>query len=240
VDFFVSPNKEVITFKKQIAALSRISQAVSSDLLLEDVLRLIVMVMAEVMDSKICSLMLVDEKKKELVVRVTQSISAEYNQKPNLKIGEGIAGRVVEENKPICVLDVKRDPRYRNTDIAIKESLCSLLSVPMTVQGKIIGVLNCYTHAIHNFTVTEIAIVSTVAAEAAMVIDHHGLLEKAQSIREELATRKLVERAKDMLAMDAQISGEEAYRRMQKQSMNARKSLREIAEAVILSKSIKR
>ncbi len=234
------PSKEIVTFKKQIAALSRISQAVSSDLLLEDVLRLIVMVLAEVMDSKICSLMLVDEKKKELVVRATQSISADYNQKPNLKLGAGIAGRVVEESKPLSVLDVRRDPRYRNTDIAIKEGLCSLLSVPLAVQGKIIGVLNCYTQAIHNFTATEIAIVSTVAAEAAMVIDHHGLLEKSRSIQEELETRKLVERAKDMLSRDAQISGEEAYRRMQKQSMNARKSMREIAEAVILSKSIKR
>ncbi len=236
----MSPSKEVIIFKKQISALSKISQAISSDLLLEDVLRLIVMVMAELMDSKICSLMLLDEKKKELVVRATQSISSDYNQKPNLRIGEGIAGRVVEEKKPISVLDVKRDPRYRNTDIAIKESLCSLLSVPMTVQGKVIGVLNCYTHAIHNFTETEIAIVSTVAAEAAMVIDHHGLMEKSRSIQEELEIRKLVERAKDMLASDAHISGEEAYRRMQKQSMNARKSMREIAEAVILSKSIKR
>ncbi|MDD5259103.1 MAG: GAF and ANTAR domain-containing protein [bacterium] len=234
------PSKEIGTFKKQIAALSRISQAVSSNLLLEDVLRLIVMVMADVMDSKICSLMLVDEKKQELVVRATQSISAEYNQKPNLKIGEGISGRVVEEKKPVSVLDVKRDPRYRNTDIAIKEGLCSLLSVPLTVRGKIIGVLNCYTHAIHNFTETEIAVVATVAAEAAMVIDQHGLLERSRSIQEELETRKLVERAKDMLSRDAQISGEEAYRRMQKQSMNARKSMREIAEAVILSKSIKR
>jgi two-component system, response regulator PdtaR len=240
VDFFVPPSKEVITFKKQIAALSRISQAVSSDLLLEDVLRLIVMVMAEVMDSKICSLMLVDEKKKELVVRATQSISAEYNQKPNLKIGEGVAGKVVEENKPFSVLDVKRDPRYRNTDIARKEGLCSLLCVPLAIRGKVIGVLNCYTHAIHNFTATEIAIVSTVAAETAMVIVHHGLVERSQAMKEELETRKLVERAKDMLARDAQISGEEAYRRMQKQSMNARKSMREIAEAVILSKSIKR
>jgi signal transduction protein with GAF and PtsI domain len=234
------PSKEIVTFKKQISALSKISQAVSSDLLLEDVLRLIVMVLADVMDSKICSLMLVDEKKNELVVRATQSISPDYNQKPNLKIGDGIAGRVVEEKKPVTVLDVKRDPRYKNTDIAIKEGLCSLLSVPLSVRGKIIGVLNCYTHAIHNFTETEIAIVATVAAEAAMVIDQHGLLERSRSIQEELETRKLVERAKDMLSRDAHISGEEAYRRMQKQSMNARKSMREIAEAVILSKSIKR
>ncbi len=73
-----------------------------------------------------------------------------------------------------------------------------------------------------------------------MVIEQHGLLARSRSIQEELETRKLVERAKDMLASDAHVTGEEAYRRMQKQSMNARKSMREIAEAVILSKSVKR
>lgn len=234
------PSKEIKIFKKQIEALSQISQAVSSNLLLEDILRLIVSVTAEVMDSRICSLMLVDEKKRELVVRATQSISEDYNQKPNLKIGEGIAGRVVEEKKSLSVLDVKRDPRYINTDIAVKEGLCSLLSVPLTVRGKIIGALNCYTHAIHNFTETEIAVLLTVATEAAMVIDHQGLLDRSRFIQEELETRKLVERAKDLLSKDAAISGEEAYRRMQKQSMNTRKSMREIAEAVILSKQIKR
>ncbi len=123
------PSKEIKTFKKQIAALSQISQAVSSNLLLDDILRLIVTVTAEVMDSRICSLMLVDEKKRVLVVRATQSISEDYNQKPDLKIGEGIAGRVAEEKKPLSVLDVKRDPRYINADIAIKEGLCSLLCV---------------------------------------------------------------------------------------------------------------
>ena len=71
-------------------------------------------VTAEIMNSKISSLMLLDPDKKELVVKATQSISEAYNKKPNIKLGEGIAGIVAQDNKPICVLDVKEDSRYLN------------------------------------------------------------------------------------------------------------------------------
>jgi two-component system, response regulator PdtaR len=232
--------QEVKSFREQIEALSKISQAIASTLHLEDVLRLIVTVTAEVMGSKICSLMLVDEKKKELVIRATQSVSEDYNRKPNIKLGDGIAGKVAAENKAMSVLDVRYDPRYVNGALARKEGLCSLLSVPMSFKGKVIGVLNCYTPAIHDFTPTEIAVLTTVAAEAAIVIENHDLAHQSQKFEAELESRKLVERAKDMLSRDAGISGEEAYRRMQKQSMDTRKSMREIAEAVILAKQIKR
>ena len=74
------------SYARQIEALSKISQAISSDLYLEDVLRLIVAVTAEVMNSKICSLMLFNEKN-ELVIKATQAISEEYKKKPPLKFG---------------------------------------------------------------------------------------------------------------------------------------------------------
>ncbi|MCX5714881.1 MAG: ANTAR domain-containing protein, partial [Candidatus Omnitrophica bacterium] len=62
---------------------------------------------------------------------------------------------------------------------------------------------------------------------------------KARSAEEALATRKVVERAKDILSQEANISSSEAFRLIQKQSMDTRKSMREISEAVILAKDIK-
>ena len=102
--------------------------------------------------------MLLDPDKKELVVKATQSISESYNKKPNIKLGEGIAGIVAKENKPLCVLDVKKDSRYLSRDIADKESLCSLASVPLAVKGRVIGVLNVYTSKKHVFSKPEIAV----------------------------------------------------------------------------------
>jgi signal transduction protein with GAF and PtsI domain len=221
--------------RKQLEALEEVSRAIVSDLYLEDILKLIVMVTAEVMDSNICSLLLLNEKDDRLEIRATQSVSENYLKKPSVGMGEGIAGLVAQENKPIQVLDVKDDPRYINKSVAEKEGLCSLLSVPMSVKGRTIGVLNCYTSTIREFSPDDISLLSAVANQAAVAIENTELLVKTRIVQEELEARKLVERAKDILMRSQGLSGDEAYRRMQRRSMNTRKSLREIAEAIILA-----
>ncbi len=225
-------------YKKKIEALSKVSQTITSNLYLEDILKLIVMVTAEVMNSKICSLLLLDEEKNELVIRATQSVSEAYNKKPNIKLGEGIAGLVAKENRPISTLDVKEDSRYVNRDIARRENLCSLLSVPLCVKGKVIGVLNSYTSSRHKFSKEEIDILTAVANQAAVAIENANLILKSKLIEEELKTRKFVERAKGILMKSQGISEEEAYRKIQKQAMDTRRTMREIAEAVILAKEL--
>lgn len=227
-------------YLKHIQALSKVANLITSGLYLGEVLRLIVSVTAEIMNSKICSLMLLDPEKQELVVRATQSISERYNKKPNIKLGEGIAGIVAKENKPICVLDVKKDNRYLNRDIAKKEGLYSLASVPLAVKGGVIGVLNCYTSQKHKFTKPELDVLTAVASQAAVAIENAELDLRARSAEEALLTRKLIERAKEILSQEANILPAEAYRLIQKQSMDTRKSMREIAEAIILARDIKK
>jgi len=226
-------------YLKQIEAISKVANLITSGMYLEELLRLIVHVTAEIMNSKISSLMLLDPIKHELVVRATQSISESYNKKPNLKLGEGIAGRVAKENKAIVILDVKDDERYLNQDIAKKEGLCSLASVPLAVKGRVIGVLNCYTSKRHEFTGHELQLLTALANQAAVAIENAELDMRAKSAEEALLTRKLVERAKDILSVDAKISPTEAYRLIQKQSMNNRKTMREVAEAIILASEIR-
>ena len=226
------------SYKKKIEALSKVSQTITSNLYLEDILKLIVIVTAEVMNSKICSLLLVDEEKNELVIRATQSVSEAYNKKANIKLGEGIAGLVAKENRPIAAVDVKKDARYVNREIARKENLCSLLSVPLCVKGRVIGVLNSYTSVKHKFTKEEIEILTSVANQAAVAIENANLMLKSKLVEEELKTRKFVERAKGMLMKSQGISEEDAYRKIQKQAMNTRRTMREIAEAIILAKGL--
>ncbi|MEW6103166.1 MAG: GAF and ANTAR domain-containing protein [bacterium] len=232
------------SYAKQLKAVSKVSEAIVSNLYLEDILRLITTVTVEVMGSKICSIMLVDEEKQELVIRATHSISKEfyeaYNQKPNLKIGEGIAGKVVKENRAITVLDVTCEKDYKYKEMAKKEGLISLLCVPLCVKGKVIGALTSYTSVPHKFTKSEIDTLTTVANQAAIAIENANLMVKTKLIQEELETRKLVEKAKGILMKERRLSEEEAYKRIQHQSMNMRKSMREIAEAIILTKEIEK
>jgi len=235
----VKKKKEDGIESDQIEAFSAISKALTSNLYLEDILKLIVTVTAKVMGSKICSLMLLDDNKNELAVRATQSVSELYNKKPNVKIGEGVAGKVFKENRPMVIADVKKNPMYANKEVAEKEKLCSLLSVPLDINNKPIGVINLYTSKPHKFTAAEIKILTAVANQAAVAIKNAELITKTKIIQEELEARKLIERAKDILMKESGLSGEEAFKKIQKQSMNTRRTMREIAEVIILAKELK-
>ena len=224
-----------ISYKKQIEALSEISQAISSDQYLDDILKLIVTVTANVMDSKICSLWVLDGKERVLKIRATQAISEEYLKERSLKLGEGVVGYVAEQKKPLAILDVLKEPRYKEKALARKEGLVSMLSVPLTVKDKVIGVINIYTSYPHEFTETERAVLTMVANQAAVCIENTGLMVQTKVIQEELETRKLVERAKGILMKHHGLSEEEAFKRIRKASMDSRKTMREIADAILFT-----
>ena len=231
---------KTISHAKQFEALSKVSRSITSNLYLEDILKLIVTVSAEIMNSKICSLSLLDEKTDTLILKATQSMSEVYNKKPALRLGEGIAGRAALNNKPQVVLDIAKEPEYKYKDIAKKEGLRSLLSVPLSVKGRVIGVLNNYTSRPHKFTAEEIDILTSVANQAAIVIENSELMVKTKVIQEELETRKVVEKAKGILMRDLSLGEQEAFKKIQRQSMDMRRSMREIAEAIILMDSMKK
>ena len=219
----------------QLDTLSQVSETVASNRLIDDVLELIVTTTAEMMNSTICSLMLVDEDAKELRIAATQSLSEAYRRKPPIKIGQSISGRAVKKRRPIYVPDVTKEKEFFYQDLAKRESLCSLLSVPMMSKENVIGVINTYTSIRHVFDDKEVKILQAIANQAAVAIEHTRLLEKSFEMQEALTVRKLVERAKGHLMHSRKLSEAEAFRLIQRQSMNMRKSMREIAEAIILA-----
>jgi len=229
------------TYDKYIKALMDISRAMTSDLYLEDILKLIVMVTAKVTGVEICSLWLVDESGEENIMRLkaTQAIDPDYLKDRSLKMNEGVVGFVASENHPLIIEDVLKEPRFKEKEMAKNLGLVSMVSVPMHVKDdKVIGVLNCFTAKPHKFSETEVNLITTVANHAAVAIFNTELMVKTNVIQEELETRKLVERAKEVLMRRRNMTGEQAYRWMQKRSMDSRKSIRNVAEAVLLSDEI--
>jgi two-component system sensor histidine kinase HydH len=162
---------------REINALLEISKAIASGLYLEDVLRLIVTVTANVMDSKICSLWILDERDQRLKLKATQSISEEYLKERSLAIGEGVVGHVALHNKTMTIANVLKEPLYKEKELARREGLVSMLSVPMCIKDKVIGVINCYTSYPRTFSKSEEEMLSTVANQAAICIENSGLME---------------------------------------------------------------
>ena len=218
-----------------LEGIAEISKAIMERNYIDDILSLIVSVTAKVTGSKICSLLLLDKNKKELVLRSSQSPSGQYNQKSNTPLGKGIAGQVALTGEPIKVLDVRKDPRFLNKEIAIKDGLVSLLSVPMSVEGEIIGVINCYTPEKYDFSHEDIQMLTTVASQAAIILKNTELRIMKEVVERELEERKTIERAKEIIMEKRAIPGKQAFELMRKQSMNSRTSMVKIAESIIVA-----
>jgi signal transduction protein with GAF and PtsI domain len=218
----------------QFDSLVKVSQSITSEKYLDEILSLIVVVTAEMLNSKICSVMLLDPKGLELVIRATQSLSEEYRRKPNLKVGSSLIGEAVRNKKPLTVENVQSEERYYYRELAIKEGLTSMIAVPMIVREKVVGVLNVYTKAQHSFSRAEQDVLQMVANQAAVAVENTKLMEEAFKAKEALETRKLVERAKGALMSLHHLSEDQAYRMINKKSMDTCKSMKEIAESILL------
>ncbi|MFW6134124.1 MAG: GAF domain-containing protein [Elusimicrobiota bacterium] len=230
--------KQLERKEQELKVLSKISKAIVSDKYLQEMLHLIVTMTAQVMNSKICSIMLLDEKKHELIISATQSLSDEYKNKPNLRVGQSVSGKVVREKKPITIPDVTKDKDYMYPDIAKKEGIVSMLAVPMMIKDRVTGVINSYTDKKHDFNENEINILQAIANQAAVAIENTRLSEEILKAKEDLETRKLIERAKGIIMKEHDLNEQEAYKKLRRKSMDLRKSMKELAEAVILASDI--
>ncbi|MGB5157504.1 GAF and ANTAR domain-containing protein [Desulfobacterium sp. N47] len=229
------------THDKYIKALMDISRVITSDLYLEDILKLIVMVTAKVTGVEICSLWLIDESVSPPVIRLkaTQALDPDYVQDRSLSMNEGVVGFVATNKNPLIIEDVLKEPNFKEKDMAKKLGLVSMVGVPLEVKDKnVVGVLNCFTSSPRVFTETEVNLIRTVANQAAAAIMNTELMVKTKVIQEELETRKLVEKAKEILMLRRNKSGEEAYHWIRKRSMDTRKSMRSVAEAILLSEEL--
>ena len=221
-----------------LEGIAEISKAVMEQEYIEDILKLIVEVTAKVTGSRICSILLLDKKTSELVVRASRTDSGTtYNQKSPTPMGKGIAGRVAQTNCPIKVLDVRKDPRFLNKKVAVADGLVSLLSVPMSVNREVIGVINCYTSEEYDFTTEDVQMLTAVASQSAIVLRNTELRIMKEIVEKELEERKTIERAKEILADRKAVSGKQAFELMRKQAMNKRMPLAKIAESIILAAS---
>ena len=208
-----------LDYEDYLKTLNKISRAITSDLYLEDILKLIVTLTANVMKAKVCNVWLIDDKKQEFNIKATQSMHQEYLNKKTIKLNEGIVGLVAREKKPKIIFDVLKEEQYKEKKLARKEGLISMASIPMMVKDKVIGVLNVYTNKPYEFTKAEITLLSTIANQAAVAIEKTELIVRTKIIQEELDTRKKTERAKGILMEERNINESEAFSLIRKSSV---------------------
>ena len=167
-----------------LSTVADVSRAITSDLYLEEILQLAVAATSRFLNFRVVALSLVDSDRGQLVLKAVQSAGNEYPKRPNLAIGEGLAGKVLETGQPVTVLDVREAPEYQYADVALREGLTSLACIPLKVRDRVIGVLACYTAEPHLFTADELAVLTTLGNQIAVAIENSKLMVKGALLQE--------------------------------------------------------
>lgn len=188
--------------KKQIMnyeTLIRINKAISHSKNPEEVVLMTVEGVKTALDVKGCALFLINRKTDELEVAASYGLSDEYLNKGPLSALKSIAQSLDEG--PVAIYDVSDDPRIQYPEAAQKEGIVSIMAVPITISGKLIGALRVYTSEAWEVTLEDVSFVQALAQLAGMAIEMSRLyqgqkeaigilkqMREAQSIRSKKMT----------------------------------------------------
>jgi signal transduction histidine kinase len=167
-------------------SLASISQIINSTINLDDALNVITREACQLMQSKLCSLLLLDESRENLELRASFGAGELYMRKPPLSVSESLLGIVVRRKKPLQVENVQASGVYQHVEIARNEGLVALLSVPLIFSGRAIGTLNVYSGMPYSFSNQEIRILSALAELSAIAIEKARLYERVVDVEEQL------------------------------------------------------
>jgi len=206
---------------------------------LHGVLNQIVSFIETLLSCDSCFIYVLEEN--QLVLRASKNPHPDVIDHLGLKIGQGITGWVAEHREPVSIgSGALRDPRFEQFKDLPEDTFEAFLSVPILARGGLVGVINVQHRQPHQYTPWEVQTISTVGFLVGAEIEMARLESEKDVLTGQLESRKLIERAKGLLQRDHNIKEEEAYRMMQKESRQRRKTMREIAEAVILSDELRR
>ncbi len=106
-------------------------------------MRLLVRMVADYMDCKIVSVMLLSTDRTELFVQVAYGLDEDVVKDARSKMGVGIAGRVAASGRPLLIENVEDTSGLEPSGHQDQYETNSLVSVPLFMNGEVIGVINC-------------------------------------------------------------------------------------------------
>ncbi len=166
-----------------------VKTAISSTLNLKEVLNLIVQGVVKVMKVKGSTLSLLDKKREKLRIFAYHGLSKNYVDKGPLDASRSI-GEVILKGKHVLVHEATSDPRVQYPQEAMREGIASILSVPLIVRNKIIGVLRVYTAQPREFSDEEVKFLYGFAEQVAMAIEnarsYEDVKDEYQALRDDL------------------------------------------------------
>jgi signal transduction histidine kinase len=175
---------KVQRWHQELIALSHVSAALSGLWDLDAILNVALDNMLNIMNGTVGGILLLDEQTKTLSYRVHRGLSAEYVEGMRMRLGEGIAGRVVESGKAVLLPDISTDPHTAHPDLVSKEGLKAFISVPLQAKDKVLCVINVASHISHRFTSSDLYLLHSIGDQLGVAIEQSRLYERLHKARE--------------------------------------------------------
>jgi len=176
---------------KRLSTLIEVNALISSTLNLDQILENVMSISKQVMNADASSLMLIDEKTNELVYQVALgAVGEKLKQEFRLKMGQGIAGTVAQEGKPLLLDDVYTHPKFhRAHDDATGYRTRSMITVPLKVGERITGVAQVINRLDNSpFDQDDLELFIALCSLAAISIEnakmHKSLMEKQRLVKD--------------------------------------------------------
>ncbi len=175
------------------------------------------------------------------VLRASRNPHADLVDRLGVPLGHGITGWVAEHREPVCLSSkASDDPRFVPFRNVPEDTFEAILSTPILSAGKVVGVINLQHRLRYHHTSVDVRLLSTIGVLVGAEIERARLETENLQLADRLETRKAIDRAKGLLQRDLSLSEAGAYSLMQRESRHRRRSMREIAEAILLGDDLKK
>ena len=177
----------------------------------------------------------------KLLLRASRNPHADIVDSLDLKVGQGITGWVAEHREPVAIASkASEDPRFAPFKNVPEDRFEAMLCTPIVCANRVVGVITLQHRLPYSHSGVETRLIALIGYLVGAEIERARLDTENLQLADRLETRKAIDRAKGLLQRDLGLSESDAYRRMQRESRQRRKTMREIAEAILLSDDIKR
>ena len=181
----------------EVSALYELARQMNTSLNVQEVLNSVVWSLKQAVDCRGCSIALLDPVDNVLEIHAAAGIEEKWKRAFELRLGEGVAGRVALEGTPMHVPDVLELDHF----IFFDPSVRSLLTVPLRTQQQVIGTLTVDSDRPHAFSEADERLLTIAAAQAAIAIEnarlYANLEQRAKNLAEAYAELKEADRIKD-------------------------------------------
>jgi uroporphyrinogen-III synthase len=177
----------------------------------------------------------------QLVLRASKNPHSDVVDHLGLWLGQGITGWVGWHREPVAIpAKALKDPRFKRFKDLPEDTFEAFLSVPILCRSKLVGVINLQHRRPYYHTENEVRLLTAIGHLVGSELERARLETENLQLSDRLESRKSIEKAKGVLQRDFGLDEDSAYRAMQRESRQRRKSMREIAEAIILNEDLRK